>query len=297
MLKISYKRSERVFDIDNFDYVRPLHKKKRINHTSTNPNHNTTENISSHKKLNAIPHSIEKLKNVHSSPFNIEHKNKKPLQKKLKNKKNEKNTAKILNPNNNFCLSNSTNKKCISPNKISLKQNLNKYFNTNPTTITRHNYSFREKKTLSLRNYITNTTVNSHNKFKQLENSSKKKYINQTLKNIISPSIKIPYGFANTGNNHQNHENKNKVGNKVLQNSAFNLKTTNNDGKKISTTEKLKTQKKTVIQGDNSGVQNKDSKKQINTRIKVPTSAKQAGREGKSQSYNVNKKMRRPKVF
>ena len=59
----------------------------------------------------------------------------------------------------------------------------------------------------------------------------------------------------------------------------------------------MKTQKKTVIQGDNSGVQNKDSKKQINTRIKVPASAKQAGREGKSKSYNVNKKMRRPKVF
>ena len=52
----------------------------------------------------------------------------------------------------------------------------------------------------------------------------------------------------------------------------------------------MKTQKKTVIQGDNSGVQNKDSKKQINTRIKVPASAKQAGREGKSKSYNVNKK-------
>ena len=297
MQKISYKRSERIFDIENFDQIRPIHKRKRIDHTSTNPNQYTIED-KSHKKLNQAHHSVEKFKDAHTNLFYLELRNSQLHPKKLKTIKNEKNSAKISNINNKFCLSNSTNKKCISPNKINIKQNFNTFSRINPN-ISKHHYSFREKKTLSLRNYITNTSENLRNKYKQLDpqTKNKKKYINQTLKNIISPSIKAPFGFSNSGNNHQNNENKNnKVNNKKLQNSAFNLKRPNNDLKKKPETAKLRNIPK-KNQGENYEGEIKDNKNQINQRIKVPENAKHERREGKSQSYNVSKKMRRAKVF
>ena len=297
MQKISYKRSERIFDIENFDQIRQSLKRKRIDHTNSNSNQNNRKD-KSHQKLNQVHHTVEKYKDAHSNLFSLELKNTKQNLKKLKNKKNEKNSAKISNINNNFCLSNSTNKKYISPNKINKKQNFNTINQINPYT-TKHNYSFRENRTLPFRNYITNTSENFRNKFKQLDPpvKNKKKYIQQTLKDIISPSIKVTSGFSNSGNNHQNHESKNnKINNKKLENSAFNLKRTNNDVKKKPETAKLRNISKKK-QGENFEGEHKDNKNQINKRIKVPETKKIVRKEGKSHSYNVSKKIRRPKVF
>ena len=48
---------------------------------------------------------------------------------------------------------------------------------------------------------------------------------------------------------------------------------------------------------ENSEVENKVNKNQINKRIKVPETDTHVRREGKSQSYNVCKTIRRARVF
>ena len=295
MQKISYKRSERIFDIGNFDYVRPLRNRKKINRVAANPNQNITEEKQP-KGLTKVPHSVEKFKRIHPTLFSFENKITKPFQKKLKNKKII--SAKISNANNNICVSSSKNKKKTSDNKLNTKQNINKIIHNN-TAQAKHHYSFREKKTISLRNYITNTSENVRNKFKKLETSTKKNHVNQTFKNITFPSMKAPFEL-NSGNINQNREAKNvpNASKKSPQSSSFNLKGTNTDSKKAPMNLKLRNiPKKTEVQGEKSDVPNKDNKRQVNTRIKVPETAKHIKREGKSPSYNVSKKMKKAKVF